>query len=217
MLLLMAILDANDQSLVHATWGLFYATAGLVASTIATFVYGWFKGREQEKRWKHEDKKQDERWELEDRQREEDAKPKTFIELATYENDPCRLLFLVFNLGSGSFLIDKLIIRVEAKSTTIAVPPFSPQIVTPGHWVPIEFDQRLILSPYGGSTPSEEAYGIIVIKGATGLPLEVKSDWFHVFYANPSRPDIFLWEMGRSGLPPGTVSQQPRILPSPPD
>jgi hypothetical protein len=89
--------------------------------------------------------------------------------------------------------------------------------VTPGNCTPIEFDQRLILSPNGGNTPSEEAYGIIVIKGATGLPLEVKSDWLHVFYPQPPRPDRLLsWNMGRSNQPPGTVSQQPRILPGPP-
>jgi hypothetical protein len=223
----MVILDAPDYSLDSATWWLVRVTAALVVCTLLTVLDGWRKGRLQDKRWKledrkqnerwkHEDSKQDERWELEDKQREEDAKPKTFVELATYENDPFRLLFVVYNLGNRSFLIDKLIIKVEAKKTTITAPHYSPQIVTPGNWIPIEFDQCLILSPTGGNTPSEEAYGIIVVKGATGLPLEVKSDWLHVFYPQPPRPGVLpSWSVGRSGLPPGTVSQQPRILPGP--
>lgn len=205
MLSLIAIIDVPDYSLDRATWGLFYATALLVVGTIATFIYGWIKGRQQDKRWEREDK-----------QREEDAKPKAFVELATYENDPFRMLFVVYNLGNQPFLIDKLVIKVEAKGTTITAPHYSPQIVTPGNWAPIEFDHGLILSPNGGNTPSEEAYGIIVIKGATGLPLEVKSDWLHVFYPQPPRPDRKLsWSMGRSNQHPGTVSQQPRILPGP--
>lgn len=235
MLLLTAILDAPinvnvapDYSLDHATWWLVGVTAALVICTLLTVWDGWRKGRLQDVRWNLEDEKQaerwanedrqrDERWLAEDAQREEDAKPKTFVELATYENDPFRLVFVVYNLGNHSFLIDKLVIKVEAKRTTITAPHFAPQIVTPGNWAPIEFDQRLILSPNGGNTPSEEAYGIIVIKGATGLPLEVKSDWLHVFYPQPPRPDRPLsWNMGRSNQPPGTVSQQPRILPGPP-
>ena len=223
MLLLTAILDAPitinvapDYSLDHATWWLVGVTAILVICTSLTVWDGWRKGRLQDARWNLEDKKQAERWLAEDKQREEDAKPKTFVELATYENDPFRLVFVVYNFGNHSFLIDKLVIKVEAKRTTITAPHFAPQIVTPGNWAPIEFDQRLILSPNGSNTPSEEAYGIIVIKGATGLPLEVKSDWLHIFYPQPPRSDRSLsWNMGRSNQPPGTVSQQPRILPGP--
>lgn len=224
MLLLTAMLDAPmtvnvapDYSLDHATWWLVGVTAALVLCTLLTVWDGWRKGKLQDARWTLEDKKQAERWLAEDKQREEDAKPKTFVELATYENDPFRLVFVVYNLGNHSFLIDKLVIKVEAKRTTITAPHFAPQIVTPGNWAPIEFDQRLILSPNGSNTPSEEAYGIIVIKGATGLPLEVKSDWLHVFYPQPPRPDRPVsWNMGRSNQPPGTVSQQPRVLPGPP-
>lgn len=223
MLLLTAMLAAPitvnvapDYSLDHATWWLVGVTAALVICTLLTIWDGWRKGRLQDVRWNLEDKKQAERWLAEDKQREEDAKPKAFVELATYENDPFRLVFVVYNLGNHSFLIDKLVIKVEAKRTTITAPHFAPQIVTPGNWAPIEFDQRLILNPNGSNTPSEEAYGIIVIKGATGLPLEVKSDWLHIFYPQPPRSDRSLsWNMGRSNQPPGTVSQQPRILPGP--
>jgi hypothetical protein len=224
MLLLIATLAAPitvnvapDYSLDHATWWLVGVTAAVVICTLLTVWDGWRKGRLQDVRWNLEDKKHAERWLAEDKQREEDAKPKTFVELATYENDPFRLVFVVYNLGNHSFLIDKLVIKVEARRTTITAPHFAPQIVTPGNWAPIEFDQHLILSPNGSNTPSEEAYGIIVIKGATGLPLEVKSDWLHVFYPQPPRPDRPLsWNMGRSNQPQGTVSQQLRILPGPP-
>jgi len=198
----MAMLDAPDLSLDRATWGLVIVTALLVVGTIATFTDGTRRGRLQDKRWENEDK-----------HRIEDAEPRALVELATYLDDSLRLLFVVYNLGNNTFLIDKLIVKVN--NTKIEVPQQTPQIVTPGNWVSIEFEPRLILSPNGGNTPSEEGYGTIVLKGATGSVI-TKSEWFHVFYAQPSRPDRFPWGMGRSGLPPGTLVETPRVLPSPP-
>lgn len=208
---------APDYSLDHATWWLVGVTAALVICTLLTVWDGWRKGKLQEARWNLEDEKQVQRWSAEDKQREEDARPKAFVELANYENDPFRLVFVVYNLGNHSFLIDKLVIEVEAKRTTIIAPHFAPQIVKPGNWAPIEINPYLILSPNGNNPPSEEAYGIIFIKGASGLPLEVKSDWLHVFYPQQSLSNSPpSWNMGRSNQPPGTVSQQPRILPGSP-
>lgn len=206
------ILDASmnvnvppDSSLDHATWWLVSVTAVLVVVTIFTVYDGWRRGKLQEKRWSYEDS-----------QREEDAKPNAFVELATYESDTLRLVFLVYNLGKHPFLIDKLDVVVPANSTKITLPHFAPQIVMPGNWTPIEFDQNLILNIWGGHTPSEEAYGVIVIKGANGLPQEVKSGWLHVFYPQSANTNRATWRCGPANMPPGTISFEPRVLPGNP-
>jgi hypothetical protein len=198
--MLMAILDAPDYSLDHATWGLVIVTGLLVIGTIATVVDGVIKGRRQDRRWEDEDK-----------QRKEDAQPKALVELATYADDRLKLLFAVFNLGNNTFLIDKLIVasttgrRYESQ--------MSPQIVTPGTWVTIEFEPRHMLSERGESTAFVEAYGILVLKGATDT-VTTKPEWFYVSYGSPNYR--FPWEMGRlSERVEGAMVKVPRLLPSP--
>ena len=143
MLLLMAMLEVPDLSLDHATWELVIVTAGLVICTLAMSIDGILRGR-----------RQNERWENEDKHRIEDAEPKALVELATYIDDSLRLLFVVYNLGNNTFLIDKLIVKVN--NTEIEVPQQTPQIVTPGNWVKIEFEPCLILNPNGGKARKSE-------------------------------------------------------------
>ena len=201
MLLLTAILDSPDKSLDHATWGLVIVTAGLVLCTIVTAFDGFRKSREQDRRWS-----------AEDRQREEDAKPKALVELATYAHNRLALFFAVFNLGNNTFLIDRLI--VTSPNGRHYETLLSPQVVTPGTWVTIEFEPRHILNARGDVKEFTEAYGVLVLKGATGT-VTTEPEWFHVSYGSPNYK--FPWGMGRvAERLAGAIVKVPRLLPSPP-
>jgi hypothetical protein len=200
MLLLIAFLDAPDQSLDRATWGLVIVTAGLVLCTIATVIDGFRKSREQDRRWL-----------VEDRQREEDARPKALVELATYADNRLAMFFAVFNLGNNTFLIDRLIVTSSTGGRYES--QLSPQIVTPGTWVTIEFEPRHMLNPMGDVKEFTEAYGVFVLKGATGA-VTTEPEWFYVSYGSPNYK--FPWEMGRlSERLEGAIVREPRLLPGP--
>jgi hypothetical protein len=199
--LLLAILDAPDYSLDHATWGLVIVTGLLVIGTIATVIDGVIKGKRQDMRWEHEDK-----------QREDAARPKALVELASYADDRLKMLFAVFNLGNNTFLIDRL--TVTSTTGRFYESQMSPQIVTPGTWVTIDFEPRHMLSERGESTEFVEAYGVLVLKGATDT-VTTEPQWFYVSYGSPTYR--FPWEVGRvAERLPGAIVKEPRLLPKPP-
>jgi hypothetical protein len=182
-----------DLNLDRATWALVIVTAGLVVCSILAFVSEQIRGRRQ------------------DRQRKQDAKPTALVELATYEGDRLRMLFAVFNLGNSTFLIDKL--AVASTTGRFYESQMSPQIVTPGTWVTIEFEPRHMLNDRGESMQFVEAYGVLVLKGATDT-VTTEPQWFYVSYGSPNYR--FPWEMGRlAERQEGAIVKTPRLVPRP--
>jgi hypothetical protein len=183
----------NEKSLALATWGLVAVTAMLVFD-------GWRSGREQSKRWGHEDER-----------RAEESKPSAVVELATCADAIfSEMYFACFNLGSNTFFVDKLI--VTTTDGTQSESDLAPLIVTPGTFVTIDYDPSLLLGVFGQETPYKEGNGVLVLKGATAT---VTTDpvWFYVGYGSGGRKCS--WGMGRlADRGPGLITKIPKVLPA---
>jgi hypothetical protein len=199
MTLLIAIMWlTNEQSLTLATWGLVVATALLVIGTFLLFLDSWNKGKEQRSRWAREDQ-----------QRDDDAKPKTLIELAKRPSSP-DVVVLCYNLGSNTFVIDKLIVYCD-KATRFGEME-GPLIALPGTYVHIRVScaEWLQTKTVGEACITREAYVVLLLKGATG-PIATDPVWFCF---RPAFATEYEWSVGRlADRQPGTIPAQPRAIP----
>jgi hypothetical protein len=188
---MMAVWLTNEQSLTLATWGLVIVTALLVLDS-------WNKSREQRKRWDREDQ-----------QRVDDAKPKTLIELAKRPSSP-DVVVLCYNLGSNTFVIDKLILYCD-KATKFGDLE-GPLIVLPGTYVHIKVScaSWLQTKTVGELSITREAYVVLLLRGATG-PIATDPVWFCF---RPAVGHQYEWTVGRlADRQPGVIPAQPRAIP----
>jgi len=179
----------SDRSLAPATWGLVLVTALLVLD-------GARKSREQKRQWDEERKL-----------RQEEAKPSAVVEIVVKEESPLDMRFAVFNLGRNSFFIDRMIVR--ASDGTRSESDLTPSVVTPGTWVTIDFDPKVLLGVFGENTQFKEASCEFLLKGAFGT-VATEPEWFYVTYGR----DRTLWYKGRlsESRLPGVIAPQPKVI-----
>ena len=116
------------------------------------------------------------------------------------------MCFACFNLGDNSFYLDKMI--VTASDGTRSEGDLTPQVVTPGTWVMVDYNPSELLGLFGESIPYKEANCVFVLRGASGT---VTTDpvWFYVGYGN----DCADWDKGRlAERLPGTIPSRPKVL-----
>jgi hypothetical protein len=188
----------NEQSLTLATWGLVVVTALLVVGTFLLFLDSWKKGKEQRFRWDREDQ-----------QRIDDAKPKTLVELAKRPSSP-EVVVLCYNLGSITFVIDKLI--VYSGNATRFGDMEGPLIALPGSFVHIKVSRAdwLQTKTVGEASITREAYVVLLLKGAYG-PIVTDPVWFCF---RPAMEHQYEWTVGRlADRKCGVIPKQPRAIP----
>lgn len=179
---------SSDRSLAPATWG-------LVIATFLLFVDGFHKSREQQEQWKQEKQR-----------RILESTPSAVVEIVVKEETPLDMCFACFNLGNNTFYIDKMI--VTASDGTRSEAELTPQIVTPGTWVTIDYNPAELLGMFGENTPFKEANCVFLLRGASGV-VTTDPEWFYVGYGK-GRAD---WHKGRlADWQPGVISAQAKIL-----
>jgi hypothetical protein len=184
-----------EQSVATATWVLGGVTAALVLVTILLVLDGWRKSREQSRRWDDEDKR-----------RIDEAKPSAIVEIAAKEEAPLDMCFACFNLGNNTFFVDKMI--VTASDGMRHESNLSPQVVTPGKWVTIDFDPAVLLGWFGEENQFKDAQCVLMLKGATGI-VPTPPELFYISYGK-GRAD---WHKGRiADRLPGVIPEQHKIL-----
>ena len=187
---------STEKSLAPATWGLTFTTLLLVIATLFLYLDGRSKSREQLARWDREDQF-----------KVEDAKPKAYVEIARIpEQDDVH--FQCFNLGNTTFLIDKLILTISKRGTTLTHNCPGPPVLLPGHAGTIWFNCAALLEPEGGFW---EVQAVFHLKGALGEQL-TDPVWFY-FYSESGEMRHHDWRVGRlSDRQPGTLVKEPRII-----
>jgi hypothetical protein len=116
------------------------------------------------------------------------------------------MCFACFNLGNSTFFVDRII--VTASDGTRSESDLTPQVVTPGTWVTIDYDPSLLLGIYGEKTPFKEANCVLLLKGATGIAA-TDPEWFYVGYGNGRAA----WHKGRlADRQPGTIPEQHKVV-----
>ena len=179
---------SSEHSLALATWG-------LVVVTLLLVLDGYRKSREQQKQWEEEGQR-----------RAEEAKPSAVVEIAVKEATPLDMCFACFNLGNNTFYIDKMIVTVTEGAYSEA--DLTPQVVTPGTWVAIDYNPAELLGVFGENVPFREANCVFLLKGATGT-VKTEPVWFYFGYGN-NRAN---WSKGRlADRQPGTIPSQPKVI-----
>jgi hypothetical protein len=167
----------------------------LVVVTALLVADGFRKSREQAKQWEEE----------RDR-RIAESKPSAIVELAAKEDTPLDMCFACFNLGNNTFYIDRMV--VTASDGTRHESDLTPQIVTPGTWVTIDYNPAELLGMFGENQPFKEANCVLFLRGATGI-VTTDPEWFYVGYGN-GRAD---WRKGRlADRQPGVIPPQHKII-----
>jgi len=180
---------SSERSLALASWG-------LVLVTLLLVIDGYRKSGEQRKQWNEERAR-----------RAEEAKPSAVIEIAVKEESPLDMFFACFNLGNNTFYIDKMIVTASSDGRRFES-DLTPQVVTPGTWVTIDYNPAELWNLSGEGVPYKEANCVFYLRGATGI-VTTEPEWFYVGYAN-RRAD---WNKGRlADRQPGVVPRQPKVL-----
>jgi hypothetical protein len=185
----------SDKSVAAATWGLVIVTFLLVVATALLVGDGFRKSKEQAIQWKEERER-----------RIAESRPSAVVELAAKEDTPFEMCFACFNLGNNTFYIDRMV--MTASDGTRYESDLTPQIVTPGTWVIIDYDPAELLGIFGGKQTFTEANCVLILRGATGI-VATDPEWFYVGYGN-GRPD---WHKGRlADWQPGVILPQHKII-----
>jgi hypothetical protein len=181
----------SEKSLGSATWALVLATFFLVLD-------GWQKSREQNRQWEEERKR-----------KKEESIPSAVVEIAAKEETLLDMCFAVFNLGTNTFFVDRMI--VTALDGARSDSDLTPQVVTPGTWVTIDYDPAQLLGVYGEKTEFKEAYCVLVLKGAFGS-VTTSPEWFYFGYGQGRA----MWQKGRlAERKPGLLPVLHKILRTP--
>ena len=187
---------ADEKSLALATWGLVLATFLLVLAMLVLYFDSRAKGKQQAERWNRDDQL-----------RTAESKPKTYVEIAKVP-DQIDVHFRCFNLGTTTFLVDKLILKVSEPKTMLTHDPVGPPILLPGTVASIWFNCAALLRPEGGF---REVSAVFQVNGASGVEL-TEPVWFY-FYSDPGEMTLHDWRVGRlSDRLPGALVRQPRTI-----
>lgn len=202
----------DEKYITLATWGLVTATLMLVVLTGILYWDSRAKGREQRERWQREDasrsREQEERWKREDRVREDDAKPKTAVELAKRDDAPA-IVLRCYNLGNTTFFIDRIVITFidrpgTANRTVHTMDASGPPVLLPGTFTSTTYDcAEFVTDEY------REGNVVFVLRGLHGL-VSTEPVWFYLFRDGAE----YGWTRGRlANRSPGMIVQQPRSIP----
>jgi hypothetical protein len=185
----------SDKSVAAATWGLVVVTFLLVVVTALLVADGFRKSREQAKQWEEEQER-----------RIAESKPSAIVELAAKEDTLLDMCFACFNLGNNTFYIDRMVVTTSDGARHES--GLTPQIVTPGTWVTIDYNPTELLGMFGENQPFKEANCVLFLRGATGI-VTTEPEWFYVGYGN-GRAD---WHKGRlADRQPGVIPPQHKII-----
>ena len=187
----------SEKYITLATWGLAAVTFLLVIMTAFLYLDGISKSKEQREHWKGEE-----------HLRKEEAKPKTYVEIAKKQNSP-DVIFQCFNLGDSTLIIDTLIVKIEETRTTATYPLVGPPVLLPGTYTYVSFDCAKFLKSVGGLF---QANATFIVTGSAGK-VSTEPVWFY-FSNSSGEMKLYDWTVGhhRDRLP-GTIVEQPRMIP----
>jgi len=81
---------------------------------------------------------------------------------------------------------------VIASDGTRSIADLTPQVVTPGTWVTIDYNPAELLGMFGENIPYKEAYCVLTLRGANGT-VDTDPEWFYVGYGKQRAE----WHKGR--------------------